>query len=278
MGNATHVVVSGPGPGATVGGASVPFSLKLISPRLLRSAPELLGRPGNYLNWLDDDLWRYCRAAGSGTPVAAIADCTGLGATSFETGVTTGTPNATADQSFSNLGWVEGGVYRFDVYNDDGWKTVNGQAGKTPIATYYNTLDRLPYPFVEMAASGSNRFAHLSFGGMSPAQVQANAVSATPAPMNVSWTLPAPLSDGRRFGLAQVNEFHQGPQIGNPAGAPNPAYRWTISSYPASTATTIPAWAVTAKPADQLSKSYFEFTLLYSDRTERQLLSTVSFQ
>jgi hypothetical protein len=278
-GAATHVVVSGPGPGATVGNTALPFSLKFISPRLLRSAPELQGKSGNFLNWLDDDLWRYCRVSGSATPLASTADCVGQGAGSFELGVTTATPNAAADQAFAAQGWVLGAVYRFDIYNDDGWKTVNGHAGKTPLATYYSRLDALPYSFVEMAGSGAaDKFARLSFAGLSSAQVRANAVSAAPAAMNVSWTALPSFSDGRRLVLFSSYEYHQGARLGNATGVFNPAYRWTFNSYPASTASGNPSWAVTAKPANQLDKSYFEFSLLFSDRNDLQLLSTVSFQ
>ncbi len=279
-GMATHVVVSGPGPTAAVGSLLLPFSLKFISPRLLRSAPELQGKQGNYLNWLDDDGWRYCRVSGNAVPVASAADCVGQGATAFELGITTATPNAAADLSFTNQGWVAGAVYRFDVYNDEGWKTVNGHAGKTPIASYYSTLGALPYSLVEMAGTGvtADKFARLNFEGWSPAQVQNNALSATPAAMNVSWNVPATLSDARRFGLSSTYEYHQGARFVNASGVFNPGYRWTFSTYLAATATSNPAWAVNAKPAAQLSKSYFEFTLLHSDRSDVQLLSTVSFQ
>ncbi len=280
MGQATYVVLSGVGPATTVGSTTVPFSLKFISPRLLRSAPELAGKTGNFLNWLDDDSWRYCRAAGSGTPVASQADCVGLGASSYESGITTATPDDAADRSFIAQGWAAGAVYRFDVYNDDGWKTINGQAGKTPIATYYSTLDKLPYTFVEMAGSGvaADKFPRLTFGAMTSAQVRGNAVSATPAAMAASWNVPPALSDARRFGLSVSYEYHQGAKVGNANSAFYPGYRWAFNSYPASTATTQPDWAVNAKPTDQVSKSYFEFTLLYSDRTDQQILSLVSFQ
>jgi hypothetical protein len=280
MGNATYVVVTGPGPAATVGGVATQFSLKFVSPRLLRAAPELQGRPGNFLNWLDDDAFRFCRVAGGDVPVAGVADCTGQGATGFDWGITTPTPDAARDQSFAAQGWVAGGVYRFDVYDDDGWKTVGGHAGRTPIATYYATLERLPYTFVEMAAGGAaaDKFPRLSFGSLTPAQVRADAVSATPQPIAVSWNVPPVLSDARAVALAQGWEFHQGPKVGNAAGAANPAYRNLYPNYPGSAATSNPAWSVTARPADQASKSYFEFTLLYSDRNASQIISIVSFQ
>ena len=279
LGHATHAVVTGPGPSTTVPGAEVPFSLKFISPRLLRSAPELLGRNGNFLNWLDDDNWRHCRAEGSGVPVAAQADCAGLGAAGLERGVTSADPNRGADQNFANQGWVAGGVYRFDLYNDDGWKTVNGHAGRTPIATYYATLERLPYTFVEMAGgSAGDKFPKLSFGTRSYAQVAGNAAASSPAALSVSWNAPAALSDQRPFALAQGWEFNQGPKVGNPAGALYPGYRNLLPNYPGSRAQSNPAWLTGARLADQASKSYFEYTLLYSDRSGGQILSIVSFE
>jgi len=278
LGHARYAIVSGPGPAGSVGGTAVPFSLKLISPRLLRSAPELAGKPGNYLNWLDDDIWRYCRIAGSGVPVAAIADCAGEGATGVEWGVTTGSPGATADDNFAAQGWVAGGLYRFDLYDDDGWKTVNGHAGRTPIATYWATLPALPYTFVQMTSGSSGLLPRLAFGSMSYAQVATNAASATPAAMSVSWNALPALPDGRRFGLYQGYHFHQGPKVGNTGGAAYPAYRTTTFNHPGSTATAQPSWPVTPRHTDQASKSYFENTLLFVDRNDSQLLSIVSFQ
>ena len=279
LGNATYAVMTGPGPTTTVGDTTLPFSLKFISPRLLRSVPELAGKNGNFLNWLDDDNWRYCRIEGSGVPVATLADCAGQGATSTEWGPTVSTPSANADQSFDSQGWVAGGTYRFDVYNDDGWKTVNGQAGKTPIATYYTKLESLPYTFVEMAGGASgDKFPKLGFGTLSYGQVASNANKAAPATLDVSWSAPAALSDQRRFVLAQGWEFNNGPKVGNAAGTLYPGYRNLLSNYPGSRARSNPAWATLPKLADQASKNYFEYTLQYTDRTSAQIISVVSFQ
>lgn len=279
MGNASYVIVTGPGPAATVGGVATQFSLKFISPRLLRSAPELVGKPGNFLNWLDEDGFRYCRAP-TNPAVAAIADCAGLGATAFDYGHTTATPNAANDATFDGQGWVAGSVFRFDVYSDDGWKTVNGHAGRTPIATYYDTLTTLPVPFVDMAGSGpsADRFPRLNFGALSTAQVASNLISATPAPMSVTWNAPPALPGGRGLALFQGWEFSQGPKVGNAGGASNPAYRNIFYNFPGPTATGNAAWSVTAKPADQSAKTYGEFTILYSDRGDNNIISIVSFQ
>lgn len=275
MGNATHVIVTGPGPTGNVAGAAVQFSMKLLSPRILRSAPELVGKSGNFLNWLDDDSFRACRISGSNVPVAAIADCAGLGVQGAEWGWTSSAPNASSDQGFANQGWVAGGVYRFDVYNDDGWKTVNGQNGKTPIATYFAKLDRLPYTFAEM----TGKYPLGNLGALSPAQVASNATSATPAPMALSWTSAATMSDGYKHHLYQVWEFHQGRRVGNANNAFNPALRSLIRAYPGTTATSMPNFPVSPLLPEQANKSYVEFNLFFSDPTSfNQILSRISLQ
>lgn len=277
LGRATYVVVSGPGP---AGASGQPFSLKLLSPRVARSAPEMQGRQGNFINWADDDTFRICRITGSGAPVAAVADCAGVGTSGSDYGLTTSTPDATADRNFAALGYAAGGVYRFDVHADDGWKTVNGHAGKVPIATYHETLDGLPYAFVDMAGSGvaADRFPRLAFGALTHAQVLVNANLATPAPIGVSWNEPGPMPDGTVFGLFEGWEFHQGARASNPNSAFNPAFRQTTEVFPGSRATTYAAWPVTPKLTGQTSKSYIEFTLQYQDRNGRRVNSLVSFQ
>jgi hypothetical protein len=261
MGNATYVIVSGPGPTNTIGGVTYPFSMKFLSPRLLRAAPELVGKAQNFLNWLDDDLFRNCFLSSGAVPAAPIVDCVALGgsATSWGIGFTS-TPDAAADQSFAAQGWVAGGVYRFDVYNDDGWKTVNGQASKTPIATYYDTLDRLPYTFAQMA----DRYPVISLGSQSPAQVAANAVSVTPARLpSLTWTGPVPQGDGRVLTLLQAWEFQQGPKLGNVAGVLFPAYRTLTRVYPGTSSYSTTNFPVSSPAVGQYGKTYVEYLLFF---------------
>lgn len=279
LGHATYVIVSGPGPAGTVGGVSTPFSLKMLSPLVIRSAPELLGKTGNYLNWRDDDSFRYCNVSGGGVPVVGAADCVGQGANNDNWGITTSSPNAAADANHVAQGFVAGGTYVFQVYNDDGWKTVNGHVGRTPIATYSATLDKLSYSFVEMAGSGpgADKFPRLSFGGLSKVQVRNNVMSATPTPMNLSWTSVGSVLDNRAFRLYQAWEFFSGPKLGNAAGATFPAYRYLDFSYPGSTASRYDNLPVSAKPPELGSKTYTEFNLQYLDRNDSEILSRVSF-
>lgn len=278
MGNATHVVMTGPGPTNTIAGTRYPFSMKFLSPRLLRSAPELLGKPGNFVNWADDDSFRNCRMADGSVPVSPIVDCVANGATTNHWGIGfTDTPNAAADSSFEAQGWVAGGVYRFDVYNDDGWKTVNGQASRTPIATYYAELDRLPYRFTELTASDHPRIT--IGGGLTAAQVAANAVSATPSPLTLSWTRPALAPQQRQMQMFLAWEFHQGAKTGNASGVFNPAYRTLNRIYPGSTATSSSDVPVTVKQVGQDSKSYTEYNIYYNEPgTGNTIQSRIQFQ
>ncbi len=277
MGNATYVIVTGPGPSnsTTVPGQVLPFSLKFISPRLLMNAPELQGKPGHYLNWQKEDAFRNCRLASGALPAAGIVDCVAGGATSAEWGWTTPTPDASADAGFAAQGWVAGGIYRFEVYNDDGWKTVNGHVGRKPIGTYHDTLDRLPYTFVEM----NTRYPRINLGNLSTAQLAANARSATPAPLALSWTPPGAMPDGRVHHLLQGWEFHQGAAVGNAAGVFNPAWRNLSRIYPGTTATSTTSFPVTPTVAGQSSKSYTEYNLFYSEPgTVNSIQTRISLQ
>ncbi len=263
LGNATYAVMTEPGPTATVGNTVFPFSMKLLSPRLLRSAPELQGKVGNFLNWRDDDSFRNCRFANGSVPVAHVVNCAQDGGSSNVWGIGfTSTPAATQDQAFANQGWLAGGVYRFDLYNDDSWRTVNGQLGKTPTATYYAALDRLPHTFVQMA----NRYPLLYTDGISHAGLAANANTATPVPVPLRWArpkLPAAWPALQLFQVWQFQQFQQGPRFDNATGVFNPAYRTLSRAYPGTTATSTATFPVAPREPQQTSKTYVEYLLFY---------------
>ena len=79
---ATYLIVSGPGPSPTG-----PMTLKLISPRILRDAPEMRGLRGN-ANFTDTDTFQRCwvDTAGTSLGTAATADCTTFGASGSSVG------------------------------------------------------------------------------------------------------------------------------------------------------------------------------------------------
>ncbi|WP_284618196.1 hypothetical protein [Aquabacterium humicola] len=279
MGHARYAIVTGP---LLIGGKVYQRSFKFLSPRVMRSAPEMSGKVGNHLNWRDEDTFRICDVQGnaSGTPPSAVAaDCAGFGASSDNWGFSSSSPSANADLTFANLGMVPGATYVFAIHDDDGWKTVNGQAARTPIATYTAVLDKLPYSFVQMATAGpqGERHPRLSFGGLSLAQVHANAMSVTPAPMNMSWNAPA-APDGRVYRVLQAHEFFSGPKLGNAAGVLYPGYRHLKLSYPASTATSFSGMPVTPLLADMGGKTTVEFALHYVDRNDNEIAASVTLR
>ncbi|MCU0943397.1 MAG: hypothetical protein MUE35_12690 [Hydrogenophaga sp.] len=269
----TYAIVQGPGPSNSIGGTTYPFSMKFISPRLLRDAPELRGKPGNFVNWADDDPFRNCFFSNNTPPIAQFVDCVASGANSSSWGFGyTGTPDAAADASFEAQGWVAGGMYRFDLYNDDGWNTVNGHAGRTPVATLYAELSRLPYRFTEMAG----RYPVPTLTGTTPAQVAANIASANPVPVGLQWNTPTWVGAPMQF--SQAWEFHQGPRTGNAEGVYNPAVRSLVRVYPGSTATSASV-PISRLPADQARKTYTELLLFYVEPgTVHSVRSRLTFQ
>lgn len=270
MGKATYAIVSGPG-------RTDNFPLKMISPRLLRAAPELAGKPGNYMNWPDDSFFRIC---GPGVAAAAsFADCVGSGAVSDVIGLGTSIPDASRDVLFDNYQLVAGGEYTFDIYDDDGWKTVNGHATRSPVASYKVTLEGLPYKFVEMTAGipANDIFAHID-GPQDRVAWVATALSATPSPVDLTWSALPAATSARGFRLNSVYEYFDGPKATNPVDVPFPAYRYYTPGYPSGGAVSLQGFAITARPADISLKSLLQFALEYSDRNGHVLISSVSFE
>ena len=276
----TYAVVSGPGV-QTVTGVANPFSLKLISPRLLRDAPELAGKRGNYTNWTERNNFRACvvpAISANNSGPAPLADCVGAGAVGSSWGVTyfpnlTATSIATADAFFDAIGFQAGGVYTFAVYNDDGWKTINGQAGKTPVLTRTFTLQSLPYTQAEMLpASGPSKFpvgTSLTFS----AGINISSVVnlAEPGSATGTWTPPpATFGDRAIFRLSEVGEFFEGINVATTAPATYPRHRYYTPLYPSSTATSISA-NITPTPNTIKSKTFYESSLQYTDRNNRRI-------
>ena len=264
-----------------VKGLGLPISgYKMLSVRILRDDPLLAGKNNNFVDWLDTDSFRICRNSTNGGfgRAADLADCVGFGAQSNNTGAFNLAP-AAADASFDAMGFVAGGAYSLAVYNDDGWKTVNGHVGRTPIAVYTDVLEKLPYRFVDLAGAtpAGDKFPHLSFGGQTPVQVRNNLVNAAPAPLAASWTALGALPDAPTFRLFELWEYFQGAKPGNPGSALYPAYRFISFQYPGSNASSIGVWPVSAKPATISSKTYGEFMIYQTDRNARQIESRVSF-
>lgn len=278
-GVATYATVSGPGIVSSTAPLT-PITLKLVSARLLRDDPLFAGKNGNNLDLKNTDSFRGCRAAGGGYATAETADCTTNGATSSLFGAF-GYPTsaaATGDAWFAAAQFVAGGAYTIKVYNDDGWKTVNGQAGKTPIATYTSILPHLPFNLVQMAGASeiTDLFPRITTSSMTSAQM-ATAINLQSASItNLTWSLPGTMPDARPVGLADVYAYEVGKKSATqPTNYPI-GYRLD-QIFPLSGATA--ASLNFAAPGVNLGMpTYGEIGLTYSNRNGNYIQSIYSFQ
>ncbi len=264
---AKYAIVKGPG---------LPSSgYKMLSVRILRADPLLAGKNSNYIDWLDTDSFRICRNSTNGR-AADVADCAGVGARSTTLGAFNLAPTL-ADSTFDAIGFAAGGAYTIAVYNDDGWKTVNGQVAQTPIATNTRTLRSLPYSAVALAGSGvtSDLFPRFT-SSLTPVQIAATFSSKLAGTTDLSWTALGTLPDVGKFGLLDLYTFEEGRAS---AGLSfYPASRRSISVYPAAAALTAPGFVIPAASSVLVTPTYAEFGVEYNDRNTRFISSIVSFE
>jgi hypothetical protein len=277
MGNATYAVITGPGPSTIVSGVYRPFSLKVVSPRIQRTDTLFAGKPGNYRNWGDNDTFRMCRVA-AGLPLSNIADCVTYGASGDSWGWTTATPDVAADTGFASLGFVAGGTYRFDIYKDDGWKSVNGQATATPVAIYTAVLENLPYGFVEMAGTGpdTDLFPKVLTSSLTSVSYSGLLKSGAAGSVNLTWSLPGAMSDARVFRLTEVGEYFEGSATSVTWPA-YPRYKYYTAVYPDSTTTMLNNLGITATPPEISTKNFADWELYYSDRKNGYIMTIYSY-
>ena len=273
---AKYATISGPG---IVGGSPLaPIALKLVSVRLLRDAPEFAGKNGNFVDWKDTDPWRVCRTTTGNYATADTADCVANGATGQNWGALGGAVPATVDSNFDGLGIVAGGAYTVTVYNDDGWKTVNGQLGKTPIAAYTAVLNSLPFSAATLAGTGvaTDLFPKVVTNSMTPAQISAAVRAKAPFSMDLSWTQPGAMPDGKALGWGGLFSFKQG-RVDAAQTAFNPASRQFDPSYPLANVTSdnLPIPAAVAKLGQP---TYMQYWLSVNNRNGNVVESLYSFQ
>ncbi len=258
---ATYATISGPG---IVGSA-----YKLISPRLLRSAPEFAGKYGNFVDWKDAESFMACRIGANNYNYADAeqADCVtyGAGSRNWRSNATNA---ADADAQFAGYGFVAGGVYTIKVYNDDGWKTVNGQQGKTPIATYTTTLNRLPASAAALDAGGSSAFgnATLASQNLSDGSMRVQATETRKA-----------MIDGKTLPFGGIYFFYQGRSAFSTSNNFYPGSRLDVS-----TATPIGEEAVTLivppKSPFTTTITYVEYGSFWDDLKGHSVRRIVSYE
>jgi hypothetical protein len=283
----TYAIVSGPGPSTTSDGQTYPFALKLLAPKVLRDDPAMAGKRGNYTNWLDDDTFRLCRSATSTAPNAVLADCTGSGAQGSVYGTTwakstTPTGAATADTTFSSLGL--GGEYTIALYNDDGWKTVNGQADKTPVATYKVTAKNLPYTFASLVngsdSTGRMPYFEGLFGGSAYSDMLFGILSqSSGGGVNFATTtfrLPS-APDGATFVPRQHWHYYEGPLATNASTVYYPGNRYNNYTFVLSSATTGFSRLIPNKDSSLSRIGYMEIATEFTNRDNQSLIHLKAF-
>ena len=256
-------------------------SLKLLSPRIVRDAVEMQGLSGN-ANWGDGDSFRQCPSGASGNAEAnaATADCTtrGTSASAWGTNMSATQVNAGdfagGDARFANWGLDKAGVeVRVDLYADDGWKTVNGQQGKTPVATYKVPLRNAPYPFAQLLSAS-----YPMFSTIAPADESLIAAAFKTNGGTITATLQTatPPAGGLPMARSSVYSFRQGPRD---AGSSGPT---TVRT--AAMGGTVAADGKTAtipyggKPDGASATSYAEFGLIHTDRNGREMVYTLQYR
>lgn len=272
---ATYATITGPGLGFTTVGS--PGTLKLLSVRVLRDAPELAGKLGNYVDGFDTDSFHVCsNAAATNSAPADTADCV-AGAWGNSWGVYNSPSGSDLDTVFATINITKAAVYTINVYGDDGWKAVNGQAGKAPIATYTSTLDNLPLSAAAMAGMGvtADLFARIATSTKTPAELATAIRTKAAISTGLTWTMPGAMPDTRATALSYVGTYEEGQA--NAMGAAWPASRKFDSSFPgplaASSTVNIPAPA-----AALVVPRYAEFSLGYVNRNGNNIRSIYTFE
>lgn len=257
--------------------ASGPRSLKLLSPRIARDAPEMAGKPGN-ATYADTDPFRICGSESNfSTANAATADCTQFGVTAENWGSWENTPYTqeklvAADQRFASWAPDANTEVTFQIYADDGWKTVNGQQGKAPIATYKTKLKNMPHALADMAGAPA-AYPLPTGSSLSNADIVA-AAKGSGGSTNLSWTAAQPPSGGLPLVASDLYFYRQGPSATGSGGYPT--IRAT-GSMPLASGATSSALPIGGKPEGASATNYAEWGLTYVDRNGRQVFLNIQF-
>ena len=238
---------------------------------------------------IDTDLFRFCLVAGTHLATAAEANCAGDGAGGSNGINSDNAPIVAVDFTDASGGFVDyifaalyknikaGDVYTIQVYGDDGWKTVNGQAGKTPLSTYTSTLAALPLSAAALAGTGptADLFARVTSSTKTPADIATAIRTKAAISTGLTWTAPGPMPDGRAVALLRVGVYENG--RASSTGAAWPASTKTDFSYPASvaTATTV---NIPAPVAALVVPTLAGTNLVYVNRNGNKFTSTYRYQ
>ncbi len=269
---AKYMVVTGPGlPTAGV---------KMLSPRIQRDPALFAGKRGNYVDWKDDDSFRFCRSSTGGSD-ASLADCNAFGAQSTNWGAFNNTP-ASIDASFNALGFVAGGLYTVKVYNDDGWIGVNGHASQAPIATYTVALRSLPYSAVALAGTGTDNDLYPRMAtSLSKSEIAAAYSNKAAYGIDVSFTALGALPDAGAYGFGEISAYSEGDATGvtsTPFGWPRSRQRELGVAVPALGSSGVNGFGVSAATGVLVTPRYAEIFLALTNRREGRIGSAITFE
>lgn len=263
---ATYAIVSGQG--------FASGKWKMLSPRVARDAPEMQGRVGNQ-NYQDGDNFRICLVPTGATYSAEAADCAGAGVGGDNGGVTASLTDAAdiaaKDAQFNGWNFSADAVYTVNVYADDGWKTVNGQAGKTPIATYTTRMGALPYTLAQMAAH-TTMAPRVATSSMTPAQM-ASAIRGAGGTATLTLDQPVAMAGESPLTTSFAYAYEHGPKVG--ATGAWPRVRAIKTTYP--TAGNALSVEIPGQPVGAGSVTYGEVWLNGTDRNGRVIANSFTF-
>lgn len=170
-----------------------------------------------------------------------------------------------------------GDSYTIAVYNDDGWKTVNGQLGKTPIATYANVLRAVPFSAATLAGAGPTADLFARFTSSTKTAGETAAAIRTKAAISTNVTLSAPgtMPDGRVQHLADTYIFEQG--NANTNGTAFPRSRQFVFSYPGGQATAA-TFAIPVPVTALVLPTFVGTAVEYNNRNGNNLLTSYAYQ
>lgn len=266
-----YAIVSGPG---------IPtpsHSIKLISSQLLRDNPQFTNRFGRFLELDDSRNFRMCKnSADEVATDAQTADCVQFGGSTASIGYTNKLARE-VDTNFDALGFVAGGIYTFDLYNDDGWNTVNGQNGKTPVATYTAKLNSLPYSAVTMAGDQPANDLFPKFTGTSipTTDIASSLLSLNSFSFDVDWSTLAATPDAVLFGLSDIYIGTEG----YPSGVANGGWPRNLKDttiYPDINATSATLTIPTAS-TQMARRTYGQYMLEFSNRRGHIIQSEIQY-
>jgi hypothetical protein len=184
---------------------------------------------------------------------------------------------ALVDAGFDALGFEAYGLYKVAVYNDDGWKTVNGQATRSPIATYTKALGRLPYSATALAGPGitSDLFPRMTFS-VTPSELAAVIRSKTAATVSVDWSSLGVMADASKYGWGYLYTYVSGKATTTASNWPQS--RGIAFTYPPAGATGVSGYTIQAAPATLVTPNYSELVIELANRNDGRVQSSVTFE